>query len=79
MSSAHLCPCCTQTLLRHIRANKIYWFCDYCYQEMPVLDSIFPAIPPQLERTEAIACLSLVGCTASCSDNPQYYSSESLI
>lgn len=30
------CPCCSHTLLKHIRRNKIYWFCRNCWQSMPV-------------------------------------------
>ena len=33
----HTCPCCSYTLLRHIRCGGIYWRCSHCYQEMPVL------------------------------------------
>jgi len=29
------CPCCTDTLLRHVRGAGIYWFCPHCHQEMP--------------------------------------------
>lgn len=29
------CPCCSHTMLRHIRSNQIYWFCRNCWQEMP--------------------------------------------
>lgn len=29
------CPCCTDTMLRHIRHHKIYWYCPSCRQEMP--------------------------------------------
>ena len=35
--SRHTCPCCSYTLLRHIRRGGIYWHCNHCYQEMPVL------------------------------------------
>ena len=35
--SRHTCPCCSYTLLRHIRCGGIYWRCSHCYQEMPVL------------------------------------------
>jgi ribosomal protein L37AE/L43A len=35
--STQTCPCCSQTLLRHISAKGIYWFCPNCYQEMPTL------------------------------------------
>ncbi|MBD2775975.1 hypothetical protein [Iningainema tapete] len=31
------CPCCSHTLLRHIRGHEVYWFCRNCWQEMPVL------------------------------------------
>ena len=29
------CPCCSGSLIRHIRNNGIYWFCPSCWQEMP--------------------------------------------
>jgi hypothetical protein len=28
-------PCCSNTLLRHIRSGEVYWFCCHCHQEMP--------------------------------------------
>jgi hypothetical protein len=31
------CPCCTDSLLHHIRGSESYWFCRSCWQEMPVL------------------------------------------
>lgn len=31
------CPCCSHTLLRHARSGEVYWFCRYCYEEMPNL------------------------------------------
>ncbi len=31
------CPCCTDSLLHHIRGSESYWFCRTCWQEMPVL------------------------------------------
>ncbi len=39
MASSH-CPCCSDTLLRHIRSGEIYWFCGRCHQEMPNLVEI---------------------------------------
>ena len=30
------CPCCSDTLLKHIRHSEIYWFCRTCWQEMPL-------------------------------------------
>ena len=32
-----LCPCCSDSLLHHIRGAENYWFCRSCWQEMPVL------------------------------------------
>jgi hypothetical protein len=29
------CPCCSSTLLRHIRHNQIDWFCQHCWEFMP--------------------------------------------
>ncbi|NMF81827.1 hypothetical protein E1H13_00415 [Nodosilinea sp. P-1105] len=37
----HLCPCCSNVLLRHARSNQVYWRCGHCYQTMPLLgDSV---------------------------------------
>lgn len=38
------CPCCSTTLLGYIRAQRVYWFCRYCYQEMPNLDSFLGSL-----------------------------------
>ncbi len=35
--SANNCPCCGNSLLRHIRHNEVYWFCQSCWQEVPLL------------------------------------------
>ncbi len=34
------CPCCSDTLVKHIRSREVHWFCRHCYQEMPNYDSI---------------------------------------
>ncbi|NEO58810.1 MAG: hypothetical protein F6K54_40735 [Okeania sp. SIO3B5] len=34
----HTCPCCSTTLLRHVRHNSIYWYCPRCREEMPDLE-----------------------------------------
>ncbi len=39
-SPRNTCLCCSNTLLRHIRAGGIYWRCGHCYQEMPVQKSL---------------------------------------
>ncbi len=36
----HTCPCCSTTLLRHVRNNSIYWYCPHCREEMPDLESM---------------------------------------
>jgi ribosomal protein L37AE/L43A len=36
MKEKYSCPCCSNTLLRHIRSGVVYWRCSYCYQEMPI-------------------------------------------
>lgn len=39
-SATIICPCCSHTLLRHIRHQKITWFCKKCWQDMPLLEKI---------------------------------------
>ncbi|HAG84481.1 MAG TPA: hypothetical protein DCL61_25825 [Cyanobacteria bacterium UBA12227] len=34
------CPCCGDSLLRHVGRKGIYWFCTSCHQEM------IPLTPP---------------------------------
>lgn len=31
------CPCCGGSLLRHVRPGGVYWFCQSCWQEVPLL------------------------------------------
>jgi ribosomal protein L37AE/L43A len=31
------CPCCGGSLLRHVRHGELYWFCQSCRQEVPLL------------------------------------------
>ena len=38
MGGKHRCPCCSNTLLRHIVLGKLYWRCNHCYQSMPVIE-----------------------------------------
>jgi ribosomal protein L37AE/L43A len=37
MKNQNQCPCCRDRLLRQIGRGKIYWFCAYCHQTMPVV------------------------------------------
>ncbi|TAE58410.1 MAG: hypothetical protein EAZ76_07260 [Nostocales cyanobacterium] len=34
---ANTCPCCGDSILRHIRHGELYWFCLSCRQEVPLL------------------------------------------
>jgi ribosomal protein L37AE/L43A len=34
---ANACPCCGSRLLRHVRHGELYWFCQSCRQEVPLL------------------------------------------
>lgn len=34
---ANTCPCCGGSLLRHVRHGELYWFCQSCRQEVPLL------------------------------------------
>lgn len=36
----HTCPCCSNSLLRHVRHNSLYWYCSHCRQEMPDFASV---------------------------------------
>ncbi len=43
--TANNCPCCGGSLLRHARHGELYWFCQNCRQEVPLLTvSILPSI-----------------------------------
>ncbi len=33
----NVCPCCNGLILRHVRSNGIYWFCQSCRQEVPLI------------------------------------------
>lgn len=46
------CPCCSNTLLRHVRQGSIYWFCSDCRMEIPDLESIVNK-PKQRQKTES--------------------------
>ncbi|MFQ4144634.1 hypothetical protein [Chlorogloeopsis sp. ULAP02] len=34
---SNACPCCGGCLLRHVRHGEVYWFCQDCRQEVPLL------------------------------------------
>ena len=37
---ANSCPCCAASLLRHVRQSELYWFCQNCFQEVPLLSTV---------------------------------------
>ncbi|MCY7390343.1 MAG: hypothetical protein LH647_02220 [Leptolyngbyaceae cyanobacterium CAN_BIN12] len=37
MNTRRTCPCCSRVLLRHVRLGGLYWHCDHCYEDMPIL------------------------------------------
>ncbi|MFB2893868.1 hypothetical protein ACE1CI_13235 [Aerosakkonemataceae cyanobacterium BLCC-F50] len=47
------CPCCSHTMLRHIRHNQIFWYCRHCWQEMPNLNSS-PSLSKYSQSLESI-------------------------
>ena len=58
------CPCCSNQLLRHFRHQQLYWFCQTCRQEMPVVEQpslnlVSPGLIQQLERLSQPDRLSL--------------------
>ncbi len=48
------CPCCSNSLLRHIRKHEVYHFCRSCWQEMPVFSLLERNLYPK-----DIVCVSL--------------------
>ncbi|WP_088242697.1 hypothetical protein [Calothrix rhizosoleniae] len=38
MNTNNSCSCCGGFLLRHIRHGGVYWFCQECRQEIPLLN-----------------------------------------
>ncbi|PSB13076.1 hypothetical protein C7B61_05050 [filamentous cyanobacterium CCP1] len=46
------CPCCSNSMLRHIRHHQVYWFCRSCWQEMPLLEQpSLHLVPLTLEQS----------------------------
>ncbi len=33
------CPCCSTKLLAHVNDKGMYWYCLYCREIMPVIES----------------------------------------
>ena len=38
MYAENLCPCCSNTMLRHLSNRHSYWYCRSCRIEMPIVE-----------------------------------------
>lgn len=47
------CPCCGGFLLRHVRSGELYWFCQSCRQEVPLL-TVNSSPKPQKDKVDAV-------------------------
>ncbi|MEM9807902.1 MAG: hypothetical protein AAF959_21760 [Cyanobacteria bacterium P01_D01_bin.56] len=45
---AALCSLCEDTLLRHIRQSRVYWYCPSCRQEMVCEEAHVPQTKPAI-------------------------------
>lgn len=52
------CPCCGGSLLRHVRHSELYWFCQNCRQEVPLLT--VSRIPSVEARTKGVIAQQVV-------------------
>jgi DNA-directed RNA polymerase subunit M/transcription elongation factor TFIIS len=48
------CPCCSNTLLQHIRGSEVYWFCRHCWQEMPVWEENSNSLSKEIVEVEDV-------------------------
>jgi len=53
-----VCPCCSDSLLRHTRAGQFYFFCQHCHLEIPEMIQAegigLPASSPQVSPAQAV-------------------------
>ncbi|MCP6758657.1 MAG: hypothetical protein NHB32_07800 [Fischerella sp. CENA71] len=47
---SNICPCCGDSLLRHVRHGEFYWFCQTCRQEVPLLNININSLSSAIER-----------------------------
>jgi len=53
-TTANNCPYCGGSLLRHVRHAELYWFCQNCRQEVPLLTvSSLPSIEGRTKEVVA--------------------------
>ena len=55
------CPCCSTSLLRHVRHSTIYWYCPHCHQEMPNLESILGSSGKGKQPAESLISIRAEG------------------
>ena len=48
MSVNSSCPCCSSSMLLHLKSRRSYWFCNHCRLEMPNLNY------EKLKRSKAV-------------------------
>ncbi len=62
---SNTCPCCSEVLLRHIRPDGVYWFCQHCRQEMPNFSDnnleSHHRLPTLLDLSRPVRSLNLPG------------------
>lgn len=39
MTANNPCPCCSDSMLRHLSKQHSYWYCPSCRIEMPLIES----------------------------------------
>lgn len=47
---SNTCPCCGDYLLRHVRHGELYWFCQTCRQEVPLLSANINRLSSVVEK-----------------------------
>ncbi|EHC12903.1 hypothetical protein [Fischerella thermalis] len=47
---SNTCPCCGDSLLRHVRHGELYWFCQTCRQEVPLLSANINRLSSVVEK-----------------------------
>ncbi|BAU07139.1 MULTISPECIES: hypothetical protein [Fischerella] len=47
---SNTCPCCGDSLLRHVRHGELYWFCQTCRQEVPLLSTNINRLSSVVEK-----------------------------
>ncbi|MCM1983040.1 hypothetical protein [Lyngbya confervoides] len=54
------CPCCSDTMLRHLSSGRLYWLCQSCKTRMPIETDGLPEVDANF-----VSALSIQGAVAS--------------